>query len=205
MLLLLSVSVSLTVSQRCHRECKQRIASSQPLPAVFDLDKVQCQTECVCLQVSCLQCKSAVGLDVHVQHDCALTADAARRKLEEVLTLAGMLTCPKCNTSIIKESGCNHMTCGKCRTHLCLLCCAVIADAGSQQNPYQHFNAAGNQCWAFDNASTGQTGDAAVQRRQIIAANKYIASLEPSMALQVIENNILLRDFPDGSILLPAQ
>ncbi|KAL0025636.1 hypothetical protein WJX77_000114 [Trebouxia sp. C0004] len=91
----------------------------------FPLQPVQLFRCIKCLKVSCLQCKAAVGLDVHVQHDCALTADAARRKLEE--------------------------------------------------------------------------------RRQIIAANKYIASLEPSMALQVVENNILLRDFPDGSILLPAQ
>ena len=33
-----------------------------------------------------------MGLDLHVQHDCALTVDAAGRKLEEVLTQAGMLT-----------------------------------------------------------------------------------------------------------------
>ena len=166
-------------------------------------DQVTCQTDCscICLQVSCLQCKAAVGLDLHVQHDCALTAEAARRKLEEVLTQAGMLTCPKCDTSIVKESGCNHMTCGKCRTHLCLLCCAVI----SQQNPYQHFHAAGSQCWVFDDVSRGQTEAAAMQRRQIVAANKYIASLEPAMALQVVQNNSLLRDFPDGSIMLPAQ
>ena len=179
-------------------------SSTAPLhvqTAMFRSMQVQCQTDCFCLQVSCLKCKAAVGLDLHVQHDCALTADAARRKFEEVLTQAGMLTCPRCGTSIVKESGCNHMTCGKCGTHLCLLCCAVL----SQQNPYQHFNTAGSQCWVFDNASTGQTETAAVQRRQIVAANKYIASLEPSMALQVVQNNSLLQVFPDGSIMLPAQ
>lgn len=155
------------------------------------------------MQVSCLQCKDVVGLNLYVQHQCALTAASARRRLEEVLTEAGMLTCPKCNTSIIKESGCNHMTCSKCRTHLCLLCCDIISEAGSGQNPYDHFRA-GSPCWAFDNASSGQTEHAAMQRRQVAGANKYIASLQPKMALQVISNNPLLKDFPSGSIVIPA-
>lgn len=154
--------------------------------------------------MSCLQCRDAVGLDLHVQHECATTIAAARRRLEEVLTQAGMLICPKCDTSIVKESGCNHMTCSKCRTHLCLLCCEVVAEADSGQDPYLHFRE-GSPCWVFDNARQGQTEHAAMQRRQIAAANMYIASLEPAMALQVISNNPLLSDFPTGSIMISAR
>jgi len=139
-----------------------------------------------------------------VQHECALTAAAARRNLEEVLTKAGMLTCPRCDTSIVKESGCNHMTCSKCRTHLCLLCCEVLADADEHRDVYQHFTAAGSQCWVFDSASSGQTEDAAIQRRQIISANKYLATLAPAMALEVIRDNPLLEAFPADSIMIRA-
>ena len=155
------------------------------------------------MQVSCLKCKAAVGVDRRMQHECALSVPAARRKLEEVLTQAGMLTCPRCHTGIVKDGGCNHMTCTKCRTHLCLLCCEVLAEAGEHRDVYRHFNAAGSQCWLFDDASRGQTEDATIQRRQIIAANKYLATLDPAMALQVIDCR-LMKDFPADSIMVSA-
>lgn len=157
----------------------------------------------LCLQVSCLQCKASVGLDRWVQHECALTMTAARKRLEETLTEAGMLTCPNCSTSMVKSSGCNHMTCSKCRTHLCLLCCQVLAQPDESRDVYQHF-AAGSPCWVFDNAAAGQTEDAALQQRQIIAANKYLAGLDTSMALKVVQDNPLLRSFPAGSIMISA-
>ena len=157
----------------------------------------------VCLQVSCLKCKASVGLDRRAQHACALTVDAAKRKLEEVLTEAGMLTCPNCTTSIVKSSGCNHMTCSKCRSHLCLLCCVVLAQADEHRDVYQHF-AAGSPCWVFDNATAGHTENAAVQRMQITAANEYLATLDTAVALKVIQNSPLLQTFPPGSSMVSA-
>lgn len=154
------------------------------------------------VQVSCLKCKAAVGLQLPVQHECAMSTATASRKLEEVLTEAGMLTCPKCNTSIVKDGGCNHMICSKCRTHLCLLCCKVLADAESNEDVYRHFMAAGSQCWTFDDRSKGQTEHAAMQRRQISAANAFLATLDVDMALGVIQNSSLVKDFPAGSFFI---
>ena len=79
-----------------------------------------------------------------------------------------------------------------------------MAEASDRRNPYDHFTA-GSQCWAFDNASSGQTEHAALRRRQVKAANAYLASLEPAMALQVIQDSPLLRDLPAGSIMISVQ
>lgn len=64
--------------------------------------------------------------------------------------------CPTCSSPTQKTMGCNHMKCFQCNTHFCYLCGAWL-DA---QNPYQHFNKAGTQCfqrlWELEEGDEGQ-------------------------------------------------
>ncbi|GAA6010205.1 hypothetical protein JCM11491_005390 [Sporobolomyces phaffii] len=51
--------------------------------------------------------------------------------------------CPGCSVPIEKSHGCNHMTCGKCGTHLCYRCGKSI----SPTEPYRHFNTPSSICF----------------------------------------------------------
>ncbi|KAJ3104040.1 hypothetical protein HDU97_009587 [Phlyctochytrium planicorne] len=42
-------------------------------------------------------------------------------------TNANVKDCPKCSTVLEKNGGCNHMTCSKCRSHICWVCMGVFA------------------------------------------------------------------------------
>ncbi|GAA5936059.1 RBR-type E3 ubiquitin transferase [Sporobolomyces koalae] len=51
--------------------------------------------------------------------------------------------CPGCSIPIEKSAGCNHMTCGKCGSHLCYRCGKSI----SPTEPYKHFNTPTSSCY----------------------------------------------------------
>jgi TRIAD3 protein (E3 ubiquitin-protein ligase RNF216) len=53
------------------------------------------------------------------------------------MTKALIRICPNkaCNTPMLKEAGCNKMTCSKCRTLSCYICSAIIKG-------YDHFDQA---------------------------------------------------------------
>lgn len=52
--------------------------------------------------------------------------------------------------------GCNHMQCFQCNSHFCYLCGAWL----DRQNPYQHFNKPGTECyqrlWELEEGDEGQ-------------------------------------------------
>lgn len=66
--------------------------------------------------------------------------------------------CPTCASPTQKTMGCNHMNCSQCNTHFCYLCGAWLA----VDNPYQHFNEKGKQCyqrlWELEEGDEGQGG-----------------------------------------------
>ena len=66
---------------------------------------------------------------------------------EEKATLAYLrhysTPCPTCEAPSQKSHGCNHMICFKCNTHFCYLCSAWLMP----ENPYQHFNTQGTDCY----------------------------------------------------------
>ena len=64
--------------------------------------------------------------------------------------------CPSCTSPTQKTMGCNHMKCFQCNTHFCYLCGSWL----DGDNPYQHFNKSGTQCyqrlWELEEGDEGQ-------------------------------------------------
>jgi len=61
---------------------------------------------------------------------------------------------PECGIATEKISGCNHITCGNCRTHWCYICQGIFPydqiHTGSQADIYRHMNEA-HGGWGFGN------------------------------------------------------
>ena len=65
-----------------------------------------------------------------------------RLKTEEAMTMALVRKCHKCSTPMLKESGCNKMTC-RCGAFFCYLCQAPI---DGYDHFCQHAHDPGEQC-----------------------------------------------------------
>ncbi|KAF2866596.1 hypothetical protein BDV95DRAFT_598843 [Massariosphaeria phaeospora] len=91
----------------------------------------------------CPNCFESLCTSCHAQHGaytCAEYKDIASGGLTALAKLKKQLNikdCPKCSTPMEKTSGCNHMTCGGCKTHICWVCMAVFE---RQQPCYDHMN-----------------------------------------------------------------
>ncbi|KAK3293939.1 uncharacterized protein B0H64DRAFT_399086 [Chaetomium fimeti] len=95
-----------------------------------------------CERKSCLRCEKG-WTDVHVCHMSSLVA--LRTQVEQAMSLAVKRVCPRCNTSFVRDSGCNKMTC-PCGYEMCYICRKDLT--GTNKNPevgYQHFC---NHFWA---------------------------------------------------------
>jgi hypothetical protein len=81
-----------------------------------------------CLEPLCTSCHAR-----HGDHSCAEYKDiasggyAALEKLKKELNIKD---CPKCSTPMEKSEGCNHMTCGGCKAHICWVCMKVFESSG---------------------------------------------------------------------------
>ncbi|OAQ63091.1 ring finger protein (Zin) [Pochonia chlamydosporia 170] len=83
-----------------------------------------------CARVSCLSCHKA-WTDIHVCNESALVA--LRTQVEQAMSMAIKRVCPRCNTSFVKNAGCNKLTC-PCGYKMCYVCRADLSDEG-----YRHF------------------------------------------------------------------
>ena len=81
-----------------------------------------------CLEPICRSCHAR-----HGDYTCAEYKDIASGGYEALARLKKELNikdCPKCSTPMEKTEGCNHMTCGGCRAHICWVCKAVFETQG---------------------------------------------------------------------------
>lgn len=103
-----------------------------------------------CGRDSCRKCKE----EAHVPKTCEEFKNdrglSARHLVEEARSDSVMRTCPKCKVKIIKELGCNKMTCTQCACIMCYICKADITKAG-----YDHFHKGGSKCQLYDQNTAG--------------------------------------------------
>lgn len=91
--------------------------------------KFTCQNP-ECARASCLSCNKS-WTDVHVCHESSLVA--LRTQVEQAMSMAVKRVCPRCNTSFVKNAGCNKLTC-PCGYKMCYVCRADLSVEG-----YRHF------------------------------------------------------------------
>lgn len=91
----------------------------------------------------CPNCSEPLCTSCHAQHGdytCPEYKDIASGGLEALEKLKKELNikdCPKCSTPMEKIDGCNHMTCGGCRAHICWVCMSVFE---KKDLCYEHMN-----------------------------------------------------------------
>ncbi|KAK4149340.1 hypothetical protein C8A00DRAFT_18957 [Chaetomidium leptoderma] len=90
---------------------------------------------------TCPNCLTAVCTSCHASHQDISCADhkelvsGGYAALKEAKQRLGIKDCPMCSTAIEKTDGCDHITCGGCRTHICWKCLATF---GTGEQCYSH-------------------------------------------------------------------
>ncbi|OBT45466.1 hypothetical protein VE00_04564 [Pseudogymnoascus sp. WSF 3629] len=102
--------------------------------------RFQCQND-ACLRYSCISCSKAWS-DIHICHESSLLA--LRTQVELAMSLAIKRTCPRCNTSFVKSSGCNKLTC-VCGYQMCYVCRRDIGNGEGYRHFCEHFRPNGGK------------------------------------------------------------
>ncbi|KAL2061779.1 hypothetical protein VTL71DRAFT_7157 [Oculimacula yallundae] len=102
--------------------------------------KFTCQNKS-CARPSCISCSKAWS-DIHICHESSL--QALRTQVELAMSLAIKRTCPRCNTSFVKSSGCNKLTC-VCGYQMCYVCRKDIGNGEGYRHFCEHFRPNGGR------------------------------------------------------------
>ena len=93
-----------------------------------------------CGAAFCMRC----GEEAHAPSDCALLSQWTEKCQNESETanwiLANTKRCPKCQTRIEKNQGCNHMSCSQCKYEFCWMCMGDWAEHGATTGGYYKCN-----------------------------------------------------------------
>ncbi|EPE26092.1 RING/U-box [Glarea lozoyensis ATCC 20868] len=102
--------------------------------------KFVCQNS-ECRRASCISCSKG-WKDIHICHESSLLA--LRTQVELAMSLAVKRTCPRCNTSFVKSSGCNKLTC-ICGYQMCYVCRKDIGNGEGYRHFCEHFRPNGGR------------------------------------------------------------
>ncbi|KAJ1825348.1 hypothetical protein IWW57_002017 [Coemansia sp. S610] len=97
---------------------------------------------CKCGKSFCFGCK----VDNHIPAPCSLVKRWQKKCEDDSETShwikANTKDCPKCNTVIEKNRGCNHMTCRECHHHFCWVCMGPWSEHGQAYYACNKYNEA---------------------------------------------------------------
>lgn len=80
-----------------------------------------------CLTRICPKCNA----EYHEHAPCQGDEESDRALFEEWKRSHDVKDCPGCKAPIEREAGCNHMTCVRCKTHICWVCLATFEESGA--------------------------------------------------------------------------
>jgi len=96
-----------------------------------DLDRIVPSVSCDCGHQFCFGCT----LSDHQPAPCELVKRWLKKCADDSETAnwisANTKECPKCNSTIEKNGGCNHMTCRKCKYEFCWMCMGLWSEHGT--------------------------------------------------------------------------
>lgn len=98
-----------------------------------------------CEMVSCRLCNQESHLPKTCQEAKRERGVSERHLVEEAMSEAFIRPCPGCKLKIVKEVGCNKMTCPKCYCMMCYVCKKDITREG-----YEHFGRRQGACRVED-------------------------------------------------------
>ncbi|KAI8710885.1 hypothetical protein NCS52_01531400 [Fusarium sp. LHS14.1] len=112
-----------------------------PTPDCSQVYRVAPKREKQLATFTCGKCLASICTACHTSHPgvtCAQyqgDSSGGLQALNKVKQELGIQDCPRCETSMEKTEGCNHMTCQGCRCHICWVCLATF-----DEDPacYQH-------------------------------------------------------------------
>lgn len=127
-----------------------------------DLDKVVPTVVCDCKHRFCFGCILAE----HQPAPCKLVKKWLKKCADDSETAnwihANTKECPKCNSTIEKNGGCNHMTCRKCKHEFCWMCMGLWSEHGTSW-----YN-----CNRFEEKSGAEARDAQAKSR--VSLERYL-------------------------------
>ncbi|KAI9745962.1 MAG: hypothetical protein M1818_000643 [Claussenomyces sp. TS43310] len=127
-----------------------------------DLDKVVPTVDCSCGYHWCFGC----NLADHQPAPCELVKKWLKKCADDSETAnwisANTKECPKCNSTIEKNGGCNHMTCRKCKHEFCWMCMGLWSEHGTSW-----YN-----CNRYEEKSGAEARDA--QARSRVSLERYL-------------------------------
>jgi len=89
----------------------------------------------------CPSCLVRICTDCNKEHHdgvCRYSESEDMKMFEEWTKDHDVKKCPGCKAPIERSAGCNHMTCARCKTHICWVCMATFSDG---DEVYDHMHA----------------------------------------------------------------
>lgn len=127
-----------------------------------DLDRIVPTVACACGHRFCFGCI----LSDHQPAPCELVKRWLKKCADDSETAnwisANTKECPKCNSTIEKNGGCNHMTCRKCKYEFCWMCMGLWSEHGTSW-----YN-----CNRFEEKSGTEARDAQAKSR--VSLDRYL-------------------------------
>jgi ariadne-1 len=121
-----------------------------------ELNRIVPTVTCTCGHPFCFGC----SLNDHLPTPCALVRKWVKKCEDDSETAnwisANTKECPKCNSTIEKNGGCNHMTCRKCKYEFCWMC----------MGPWSEHGTSWYNCNRYEEKSGNEARDAQARSRQ---------------------------------------
>lgn len=158
-----------------------------------DLERTVPTVECACGERFCFGCPNPD----HQPAPCHLVRKWLKKCADDSETAnwisANTKECPKCNSTIEKNGGCNHMTCRKCKYEFCWMC----------MGPWSEHGTSWYNCNRFEERSGSDARDAQAKSRTSLERylhyyNRYAnheqsAKLDKDIALKTEKKMVQLQ------------